>query len=154
MKKTILILAGAIMITTLSCKNNTNQKEVDIVPQTTASLEAKVASYPVMSFAKNDHNFGTITEGEIVNHKFSFTNTGKAPLVIISAKGSCGCTVSEWPKEPIAPGEQGEMLVTFNSNGKPNLQSKKVTITANTKVGKETLTIKAMVTPKGNSSSK
>ena len=59
-----------------------------------------------------------------------FKNTGKTPLVISNAKGSCGCTVPEWPKEPVAPGATAELLVKFNSKGKPNQQQKTVTITA------------------------
>ena len=94
-----------------------------------------------MTFQETEYDFGTINEGDVVEHIFKFTNTGKAPLVIVSAKGSCGCTVPEWPKEPIAPGATGEMLVKFNSNGKPNLQNKQVTITANTEAGKEILKI-------------
>ncbi|MEW7278613.1 DUF1573 domain-containing protein [Aquimarina sp. 2201CG1-2-11] len=151
MKKTILILAGVTLFTMVSCKNDVSQKTTEH-QETVSSLQAKVANYPVMSFAKSNHDFGTIKEGEIVKHIFTFTNTGKVPLVIINAKGSCGCTVSEWPKEPIAPGAKGELLVSFNSNGKPNLQSKQVTITANTEKGKEILTIKAMVTPKATTS--
>jgi len=101
-----------------------------------------------MSFSETEHDFGTINEGDVVEHTFTFTNTGKAPLVIVTAKGSCGCTVPEWTKEPVAPGATGSMLVKFNSNGKPNAQNKQVTITANTEGGKEILKIKAMVTPK------
>lgn len=84
----------------------------------------------------------------MVEHEFTFTNTGKAPLVVTNAKGSCGCTVPTWSKEPIAPGAEGKMLVKFNSNGKPNQQVKTVNITANTEAGKELIKIKAFVTPK------
>ncbi|WP_103072594.1 DUF1573 domain-containing protein [Aquimarina sediminis] len=148
MKKTILFLTSLLMITLISCKENATNK---INPENvilSANQDVKTSSFPVMTFGETNHDFGTINEGDIVEHKFTFTNTGKAPLVIISAKGSCGCTVSKWPKEPIAPGATGDMLVTFNSNGKPNLQNKQVTITANTEKGKEILKIKAMVTPK------
>ena len=71
----------------------------------------------------------------------------RQPLVIVDAKSSCGCTVPEFPKTPVAPGEEGEMLVKFNGSGK-NQVSKTVTITANTKGGKETIKIKAFVNPK------
>lgn len=148
MKKEFLILASLLAMAVVSCKDDATKKiNVENVA-VSESRDAKVSDFPVMDFAKTDHNFGTINEGDIVEHKFTFTNTGKAPLVIISAKGSCGCTVSKWPKEPIAPGATGDMLVTFNSNGKPNLQNKQVTITANTEKGKEILKIKAMVTPR------
>ncbi|TSE06802.1 MULTISPECIES: DUF1573 domain-containing protein [Aquimarina] len=148
MKKGILILAGAFAMTFVSCKDNAAEKVKEENVEIAADRDAKNADFPVMTFSEIEHDFGTINEGDVVEHKFAFTNTGKAPLVIVSAKGSCGCTVPEWPKEPIAPGATGEMLVKFNSNGKPNQQTKQVTITANTESGKETLKIKAMVTPK------
>lgn len=77
-------------------------------------------------------NFGVVDEGEVVKHVYKFKNTGKEPLVISNAKGSCGCTVPTWPKEPVPPGGSGEIQVEFNSKGKPGPQSKRVTVTANT----------------------
>jgi len=148
MKKGILILAGVFAMTFVSCKDDAAKKVKDENVELAAERDAKNTDFPVMTFAQTEHDFGTINEGDVVEHKFTFTNTGNKPLVIVSAKGSCGCTVPEWPKEPIAPGEGGEMLVKFNSNGKPNLQNKQVTITANTEAGKEVIKIKAMVTPK------
>ena len=77
-------------------------------------------------------DFGTIDEGEIVKHAYKFKNTGSEPLVISNAKGSCGCTVPTWPKEPVPPGGEAVINVEFNSKGKPGPQSKRVTVTANT----------------------
>ncbi len=148
MKKGILILAGVLAMTFVSCKDDAAKKVNEENVAEAAERDAKNTEFPVMTFAETEHDFGTINEGDVVEHTFTFTNTGKAPLVIVNAKGSCGCTVPEWPKEPVAPGATGTMLVKFNSNGKPNAQNKQVTITANTEAGKETLKIKAMVTPK------
>ncbi len=103
---------------------------------------------PVFSFEKEVHDFGTINEGEVVNTTFEFTNTGDAPLIITNAKGSCGCTVPKYSKEPIAPGATGEILVSFNSSGKPGNQRKQVTLTANTTPNTKVLNISATVTPK------
>lgn len=103
---------------------------------------------PVFEFKEDSYDFGTINEGDEVEHTFAFTNTGDAPLIIQSARGSCGCTVPTWPKEPIPVGGAGEITAKFNSKGKPNMQNKTVTITANTWPKKTTLRIKAMVTPK------
>ncbi|MEP2512162.1 MAG: DUF1573 domain-containing protein, partial [Reichenbachiella sp.] len=86
---------------------------------------------PVFAFSEELHDFGTINEGDEVEHVFEFTNTGDAPLIISSATGSCGCTVPEWPKEPIGVGEKGEIKVKFNSRKKPGIQNKTVTITSN-----------------------
>ena len=148
MKKGILILAGIFAMTFVSCKEDASKKVKEENVGIAAERDEQNKDLPVMTFQETEYDFGTINEGDVVEHIFKFTNTGKAPLVIVSAKGSCGCTVPEWPKEPIAPGATGEMLVKFNSNGKPNLQNKQVTITANTEAGKEILKIKAMVTPK------
>lgn len=102
---------------------------------------------PEFQFQTEEHDFGTINEGDVVEHTFAFTNTGDAPLIIQSAKGSCGCTVPTWPKEPIPVGGTGEIVAKFNSKGKPNIQNKTVTITANTWPKQTRLRIKAMVTP-------
>ncbi len=141
-----LMIATGIMI---SCDNQTkeNISSTGIAMQENLNSATKEAS-PVMTFTETEFDFGTVTEGDILKHSFSFTNTGNAPLLIVNAKGSCGCTVSEWPKEPIPPGVTKEMIVTFNTNGRTNIQNKQITITANTASGKEILKIKAMVTPK------
>lgn len=111
--------------------------------------ESKSAQLPPtgISFNEREWDFGVINEGDVVEHTFKFTNTGSEPLILESCKGSCGCTVPECPKAPIAPGGSGEIKVVFNSQGKKNAQSKKVTVTANTQPLQTTLTIKAQVTP-------
>ena len=76
-----------------------------------------------------------------VTCSFEFTNTGDEPLIISNAKGSCGCTVPEWPKEPIAPGETGEIAVEYKPAGQSGVQTKYVTITANTSPATTQLTI-------------
>lgn len=100
----------------------------------TAPAEPAAPTGPttVMSFNETEFNFGKVKAGEKVQHEYVFKNTGKEPLVISNAKGSCGCTVPEWPKEPIAPGASGKIKVEFDSKGKSGPQTKQVTITANT----------------------
>lgn len=85
-----------------------------------------------MTFEETTFDFGTINEGEKVRHTYAFTNTGSEPLILSDAKGSCGCTVPQWPREPIAAGESGEIIVEFNSKNKSGKKNQKVTITANT----------------------
>lgn len=99
-------------------------------------------------FETTSHSFGNITEGDVAEHTFTFTNVGEAPLIISSAQGSCGCTVPEWPRTPIAPGESGNIKVSFNSAGKPGNQSKTVTISANTIPQTTVLNISATVAAK------
>ncbi|HFA47463.1 MAG TPA: DUF1573 domain-containing protein [Bacteroidetes bacterium] len=98
-----------------------------------------------LNFAETEFNFGKIKSGEKVEHVYKFKNTGKEPLVISNAKGSCGCTVPQWPKEPIGVGEEGEILVVFNSKGKHGNQTKTVTITANTDPPQSIIYIKGEV---------
>lgn len=104
---------------------------------------------PQFNFSEEKHNFGKIQEGTVAKHDFEFTNTGDAPLVITSAKGSCGCTVPSWPREPIAPGESGKIHVEFNSSNRTGTQTKQVTLTANTTPNKKILRINAQVQPQG-----
>jgi len=102
-----------------------------------------------ISFDKQVYDFGTVKEGDFVETVFKVTNSGKTDLVITNATATCGCTVPVWPKAPIKPGETGDVKVKFNTSGKPNRQQKTVTLTTNTEAGREMLTIKGMVTPKG-----
>jgi hypothetical protein len=85
-----------------------------------------------MEFAETTFDFGTVEDGEVVAHTYNFKNTGSEPLILSDAKGSCGCTVPKWPREPIAPGASGNITVEFNSKGKGGKRNQKVTITANT----------------------
>lgn len=102
-----------------------------------------------LKFPEPDFEFGTVNEGEKVSHVFEFTNTGKEPLVISNARGSCGCTVPEWPKEPIAPGEDGQMKVIFKPKpGQVGDQRKTVTVKANIPGGQTQLNIIANVEEK------
>jgi hypothetical protein len=96
---------------------------------------------PVIEFEESVYDFGTISQGEKVKHTYFFKNTGKSPLIIHSAQGSCGCTIPEWPKEPVQPGEEGKIEVSFNSEYKSGHQEKMVTILANTKPTKTFLKI-------------
>ena len=103
-------------------------------PAAQAVTEEQVPTGPTTSlkFEHTDFDFGTVDDGEKVRHSYKFTNTGNEPLIISSAKGSCGCTVPKWPTEPIAPGGTGVIDVEFDSKGKPGKQTKRVTVTANT----------------------
>ena len=114
-----------------------------------AKSQAEEPAGPMTSIAFNEyvHDFGVMDEGDVVVHTFKFTNTGAEPLILNKCKGSCGCTVPECPKEAIAPGGTGSIEVKFNSKGKKNKQTKKVTVTANTDPAQTILTINAQVTP-------
>lgn len=153
MKKTILLVALVVGVAFTSCKEDAAKKVDEANVEAAATRDATAAKFPKMEFDNKVHDFGTITQGTPVETLFKFTNTGDAPLVIVDAKSSCGCTVPEYTKDPIAPGASGELLVKFNGSGK-NQVSKTVTITANTQAGKETLQIKAFVNPKDGAPAK
>jgi len=148
MKKIIIVIVIA-SFSLYSCNDNATSKikkdKLELAKQRDYEL---TEGAPAISFSKTEHDFGQINEGDIVETVFSFKNTGKSELIIINAVGSCGCTVPQWPKEPILPGEAGEINVKFNSNGKPNNQRKTITLTTNTAKGKEQVVIKAQVKPK------
>ena len=99
-------------------------------------------------FDETSYDWGTIDEGKKMEHIFKFKNTGANDMIISDAHGSCGCTVPEWPKEPIKPGKSSQIKVIFDSKGKAGDQSKSVTITANTEPTNMVLMIKGKVTPK------
>lgn len=127
-------------------------------PQARASLTSTAkqpvdnSAKPEFKFENLEYDFGTVNEGEIVNHIFTFTNTGKSPLVIEKATASCGCTVPDWPKGPIGVGETGEIKVRFDTKNKPNQQIKTISITANTEPTLTRLRIRGFVTPKNQQS--
>lgn len=118
---------------------------------TTETKTPAAPTGPITSiqFDETTYDYGTVKDGDKVKHVYKFKNTGKAPLIISDAKGSCGCTVPDWPREPIAPGKTGEIKVEFDSKNKGteegSNQSKRVTITANTDPVQTYLTIKGIV---------
>ncbi len=142
----IAIIAG-VSVLTISCGGNeastADTKEAkkveaptkqvnNVANQAKKAAQVEATGNAKFEFTESVWDFGNIKSGEVVDHIFKFKNTGTEPLIISNAKGSCGCTAPAWPKEPIAPGEVGEIKVVFNSRGKSNKQNKTVTITANT----------------------
>ena len=117
--------------------------------QPAAPAEKPEGPLPAIKFEEELHDFGTIKDGDVVEHVFSFVNEGEAPLIISDAKATCGCTVPEWPKQPIPVGGTGEIKVRFNSKNKPGVQNKTVTLTANTWPTTQRVRIKANVVKEG-----
>lgn len=125
--KHIFFLASICSIMLVSCTNAIDR----IKDNDETSTEGMMESLPVINFQEEFHDFGEVPEGEVVEHTFTFTNEGDGPLIISNAAGSCGCTVPEWPRQPIAPGQQGQIKVSFNSKGRAGRQDKRVTLTTN-----------------------
>ena len=132
-----------------SCETNPSKKiKEENVISTKERLENS-DDFPEIEFDKNNHDFGEISEGDLAETEFVFTNVGKSDLIISDASGSCGCTVPDYPKNtPIKPGESGKIVVKFDSNNRPGLQRKAVTLITNTAKGRQILNIKSIVIPK------
>lgn len=161
MKKIILstcLIAFAAFAVTAQTKTATST----VAPQSTQPAQQATDDKNLadIKFDTDTFDFGTIKQGDVVTHEYKFTNVGKEPLVITGAHGSCGCTVPEWPKEPIKKGTKASIKVTFNSAGKQGDQMKTVTINSNAKQNPKTIYIKGKITkpeevvPNNNSNQK
>ena len=146
----LVVLAGGMFLS--SCDGNSGELEkgelsanrlIEVPASANASVE--VGPLPILSFEQPVFDFGQVESGEVVEHTFSFKNSGEGPLIITNATASCGCTVPSWPKEPIEPNGSGEIRIRFDSKGKSGNQNKTVTIMANTQPSKTTLTVKGIV---------
>lgn len=148
MKKLFLcVLAASILA---ACSQGSGQGNVQSGAITTTNNSAAAvspASAPKMKFENESHDFGKITQGDVVHYDFKFTNTGKSPLIITNATATCGCTTPEYPHDPIKPGSTGVIKVTFNSAGKKGLQDKQITVTANTSPADNMVHLIGEVTP-------
>ena len=148
----MIYLRNFLTILTLSfffsaCNESASSK---IDPNNKSSIQ-KESNYAEITFDRVFHDFGMVSEGEIVKTIFKFTNTSENDLYIVDAMGSCGCTVPKYPKNvPIKPGGTGEIEVNFDTNGRPDLQQKMVKVSANTPTGGQLLRIQAFVEPKIN----
>lgn len=96
----------------------------------TTNTETAVEEGAIIEFEKETHDYGTIKQNGNGVYEFKFTNTGTQPLMISNAKGSCGCTVPEWPREPIAPGQSGAIKVKYDTK-RVGPFSKSVTLQSN-----------------------
>ena len=134
MKKLIYIFA---LITVWTVKSSSQT-----TPVTTTTPNDPNA--PIMTFESDNHDYGTIKQGDNGTYEFKFTNTGKSPLIISNAKGSCGCTVPEWPKDPIKPGETSAIKATYDTK-RVGAFTKTVTVTSNAKETSKILTIHGVV---------
>lgn len=143
------IIAFAISFSITSCDSDPSKKIKEENVQSTKDRLKNTSDFPVIQFDKNNHDFGEIQEGDVAETEFMFTNVGKSDLIISDASGSCGCTVPDYPKNiPIKPGESGKIKVKFDSNNRPGMQRKAVTLITNTLKGKQILNIKSIVIPK------
>lgn len=126
--KKIIIIASSLGLTLTSCNSDKqNNKELSTSEVTIGNTD----ELPIIDFEEEAHNFGKIVQGEKVSYDFKFTNVGKSNLVISNASASCGCTIADFPKEPIPPGKSGKITVEFNSEGKSGYTEKTLTVVTN-----------------------
>jgi hypothetical protein len=119
----LLLLASSFT----GCRDATENKDVDaIVAPGNNALTS-------IEWIDPKKDLGTINEGQKLQINFHLKNTGSAPLVLQSVVPGCGCTVADYPKEPIAPGKEADISASFDSKGREGQQHKEITVTANTK---------------------
>ena len=138
-----VVVIGLCVLT--ACEEKTDGKlSTDLVtsPKSATETSDKQAA---IKFDKEEHDFGTLLQGEVVSYSFHFTNVGNMPLIVSEVGSSCGCTVGDYPREPIAPGKTGSIKVTYNSAGHNGFKSRYLTVMTNTNPAKTTLRIKGKV---------
>ena len=149
----ILFASLLFLSITLSCndaarkvENDNNKLSTDLVKNNQSlKNDNKEIIQPIVEILEPEYDFGIIPQGAKATHDYKIKNIGNSDLLITSAKGSCGCTVPEWPREPIKPGNEANIKVTFNSKGKTGKQNKRVTLMTNAIPNVKILTIKGEV---------
>ncbi len=126
MKKAFLFGVMLLFVSALSAQtnNSTTQKPANVDPKATTNV-------PEITFEKVVYDYGQITVGDNGDCFFTFKNTGKADLILTNCSSSCGCTVPEWPKEPIKPGDKAKITVHYNT-GRIGAINKQVYVDSNT----------------------
>jgi hypothetical protein len=149
MKKSFIALlffvfASAILISCVS-KNSNSDKYSGVTNSDSTGIKVDKSALPVISFKEDFHDFGKIKSGEKITFAFKFKNTGKSALIISNVSTSCGCTVSAYPKQPINPGEESSVDVSFDSTGKHGLQTKSISVYTNADPAITTLRIQSLI---------
>lgn len=148
MRKIYFIIAIGFLVLSVGCSSNNTDKKLsgDVVKNTkSADRGHKPWEGPKMTFIETEHDFGRIIQGEKIAFNYYFENTGDEDLVITKVTTSCGCTVGNYPKKPIKPGDDGKIEVVFDSKGKKGFQNKRATVLANTQPNHTALIIKGVV---------
>lgn len=153
--KAVKIFFYILLLTLMTKYDQKNENKTLYEEDGNTGTEVKAEETPkaegstTMEFYEKEYDFGTIEEGIMASHIFKFKNTGNIPLVISDARADCGCTVPTWTKDPVMPGQEGEIEVKYNSAGRGGQTvSKTVTVLANTEPMENRITIKAKVKEK------
>lgn len=130
--KYLIIALLTVSFFFISCENNQKNQLSSTEKAIPVALRPTAEKQPKLSFKISKVYFGNIYEGDTLRYTYHFTNSGNLPLKIINVNASCGCTTPEWSKELVQPGEKGFVKIKFDSQGRTGLNSKTVTIYANT----------------------
>lgn len=128
----------------VSCGNaeNKTSENTDSVAQ---GGNGSAAGTGKIEFVETAFDFGQVKEGEVVEHVYTFNNTGTSPIILSRVSASCGCTTPSYTQTPILPGKSGEIKVSFDSNGQVGKQQKIVTVVSNAENGVTTIQLKGEV---------
>jgi hypothetical protein len=133
-----------------SCRPKGEQSSSAVSPNLvtnpiTASGKTSNSTLPVMEFEQTKHDYGMMVQGEKLSYTFKFTNTGGSDLIISDFSSDCGCTVPDFSKAPVKPGDSGKVEVVFNSAGKSGTVSKSIRLLTNAQPNTIELNITAEV---------
>jgi len=142
-----LLIIYVLLVFCLSCKETTsNEVSTKDIYFDEGYNELDNENIPLITFDENDYNFGIVIQGEAVKHIYKFTNTGKSDLLISNVSAECGCTTpKDFSRDPIKPGEKGEVLIEFDSTNKLGQISKEITILTNSIPPRKVVTISGEV---------
>lgn len=149
-----LLFAGTLLAITFSACQVTDHSEENPGGITTGDMEIPASGFDktdpsqlaILTFDTTAMDMGKVAEGVQVERVYGFVNSGKRDLILTDVRGSCGCTVGkEWPRTPVAPGARGAITVAFDSQGRPGMQHKTITVVANTQPQTTVLTLSGEV---------
>lgn len=147
MKQTLTLALYLMLVVVMAtgCHRNNSGIDTSAVNNPISADGNNGNPSPAIKFEISEHDFGKIIAGEKVTFAFKFKNTGNADLVLTKVSASCGCTVPSYPTTPIAPGKEGVVNVSFNSENRNGFQNKTITVLTNTIPNTTLLRIKAQV---------
>ncbi|WP_435353804.1 DUF1573 domain-containing protein [Emticicia sp. SJ17W-69] len=148
MKKVFLAITSTIILAGLNFSCNLIDSQNQTKTMTKEDSLAAIANAPVIEFEEEYFDFGTLTEGDTVQHEFKFKNVGKSALQITDVQVQCGCTVASKPEYPVGIGQSAKIVVRFNSLGKVGTNKKFVTIYSNANPNQTVLSFTALVNKK------
>ena len=144
------VFFSSVLATLISC-GNAEHKDVDTTAtetETTAATTDEAKNLGHIEFSESAFDFGQVKEGEVIEHVYTYTNTGKSPVILSQVSASCGCTTPSYTQTPTLPGKSGEVKVSFDTNGQVGKQEKIVTIVSNAENRVTTVRLKGEVLPK------